>query len=104
MIVFLLKLFHYLCMLFIILPPFLGNQILLKFYVIVMTCTLLHWIITNGNCALSDIEFKLTGKETVKNNINYITNACYLKYYHIYLIVIALILIAWKQINSTGQT
>ena len=90
----LLKIFHYLCMAFVVLPPFIGNKVLMQFHIIVMTFTMLHWMITNGECALSDIEKSMSGETTVKNNVNDWLSDLNLTPLRVYIIVVLLTLVS----------
>ena len=55
------RVMHYLFMIFMVLTPFVGNELLLSYHFITVPFLLLHWITNNDVCALTLMESKLTG-------------------------------------------
>lgn len=56
-----IKLVHWLVLLFIIMTPFLGNDRLLSMHLLIVPFIMLHWATNQSTCALTEIEKLVTG-------------------------------------------
>lgn len=67
----LINLIHFLVILFIIIIPFTNHTLLILIHSIIVPFIMLHWLLNNDNCAITEAEkiirFKLNGN----NPVNY---------------------------------
>jgi hypothetical protein len=52
----LIILFHYIFIIFVVITPFVGNNILLLSHVIIIPFIILHWILNDNTCSLTILE------------------------------------------------
>lgn len=68
----LINLIHFLVILFIIIIPFTNNTLLILIHSIIVPFIMLHWLLNNDNCAITEAEklirFKLNGNNPVNYN------------------------------------
>lgn len=85
------KLCHWGLILFILLAPIIGGELLLTYHTIVIPGILIHWITNNNMCSLTLLESKLTNTPIDKTFIGKILNPFFeVNNYAIYTIIIVL--------------
>jgi hypothetical protein len=74
----LIKLLHFLFIMFIILGPFiLHTKLQLQFYLIVSGFTMIHWILMQDKCALTLLEQFISGRHSDETFIGKIVKPVY---------------------------
>lgn len=53
---------HWILILFIVLVPFIGNELLLSLHAILIPGIMMHWVTNNNVCSLTALESSLSGK------------------------------------------
>ena len=66
------KICHWALILFILLAPILGNEIMLTYHAIMVPGILIHWVTNNNVCSLTMLESQLTNIPTDKTFIGQI--------------------------------
>lgn len=99
------KAIHLLFVLFVILTPFFGNEILLTYHMVLVPFVMLHWLTNNDTCALTLFESKLTGLDENDTFTGRIIKPIYnahiqSKYY--YLLLSFLLLVTFYKLWSQG--
>jgi hypothetical protein len=86
-----IKLCHWGLILFILLAPILGSEMLLTYHTIIIPGILIHWLTNNNMCSLTLLESKLTNTPTDKTFIGKILFPFFeVNNYAIYAIIIGL--------------
>lgn len=60
--IWLIKVIHYMIVLFFILAPFSNSELILSLHLIMVPFLMLHWVTNQSACALTELEKFLTGK------------------------------------------
>lgn len=98
----LIRVIHCLFVAFMVVTPFIGNEIFLTYHFITVPFLILHWITNNDTCALTLLESTLTGVEEnhtfIGNIIKPIYNA-HLDSKHYYWISVLLFLITTYRLH-----
>jgi len=100
----LIKIIHLLFVLFIVLTPFFGTEMLLTYHFIAVPFLVLHWITNNDTCALTLLESKVRGvddNQTFMGNIIKPIYNAHLTSKHYYWILGLLFLITVIRLHYT---
>lgn len=98
------RVLHYLFMAFMVLTPFVGNELMLSYHFITVPFLLLHWIMNNDTCALTLMESKLLGLPEAQTFTGSVIKPIYnmhMESKHYYWIAIALFAVTTYRLWTT---
>ncbi len=64
-------------MLAVVLTPFSNNELLLNAYLVFIPFLVLHWILNNDTCALTELEAYLSGKPVCQTFMDKLVGSVY---------------------------